>query len=43
MLCVISRGNWNNGSNAGGRFRYLNYARSAASAAVGFAACCYLG
>lgn len=37
MLCVISRGNWNNGSNAGGRFRNLNNARSNANNNVGFA------
>ncbi len=37
MLCVISRGNWNNGSHAGGRFRHLNNARSNANNNVGFA------
>ena len=37
MLCVISRGNWNNGSNAGSRIRNLNNARSNANNNVGFA------
>lgn len=37
MLCVISRGNWNNGSNAGSRFRNLNNARANANNNVGFA------
>lgn len=37
MLCVISRGNWNNGSNAGGRNRNLNNARSNANNNVGLA------
>lgn len=38
MLCVISRGNWDNGSNAGSRFRNLNNNRSNANTNVGFAA-----
>ena len=37
MLCVISRGNWNASSNAGGRCRNLNNARSNANNNVGFA------
>ena len=42
MLCVISRGNWNNGVNAGSRARVLNYGRTNAYNTVGFAASCYL-
>lgn len=42
QLCVISRGYWGNGSNAGSRLRYLYTARSSASHGVGFAASCYL-
>ena len=42
QLCVISRGAWSIGSYAGSRFRGLSYARSTASAAVGFAASVYL-
>ena len=37
MLCVISRGNWNNGSNAGVRNRNLNNTRTNANTNVGFA------
>lgn len=37
MLCVISRGNWNNGSNAGCRNRNLNNNRTNANNNVGFA------
>ena len=37
MLCVISRGNWNNGSNAGARNRNLNNARNNANNNVGLA------
>lgn len=37
MYCVISRGNWNNGGNAGVRFRNLNNARTNANNNVGFA------
>jgi len=37
MLCVISRGNWNNGSNAGVRDRNLNNTRNNANNNVGFA------
>ena len=37
MLCVQSRGNWNNGSNAGGRNRNLNNNRTNANNNVGFA------
>lgn len=37
MLCVISRGNWDNGSNAGSRNRNLNNARTNANNNVGFA------
>ncbi|ODT38038.1 MAG: hypothetical protein ABS55_01730 [Lautropia sp. SCN 70-15] len=42
QLCVISRGSWSAGSNAGGRCRHLYYARSNAHYNVGFAASCYL-
>lgn len=38
MLCVISRGNWDNGSNAGSRNRNLNNNRTNANNNVGFAA-----
>jgi hypothetical protein len=37
MLCVISRGNWNNGSNAGSRYRNLYGTRASANYNVGFA------
>lgn len=37
MLCVISRGNWSNGSNAGSRNRNLNNNRTNANNNVGFA------
>jgi hypothetical protein len=37
MLCVISLGNWNNGSNAGSRNRNLNNNRTNANNNVGFA------
>lgn len=37
MLCVISRGNWNNGSNAGGRNRNLNNNRTNSNNNVGLA------
>lgn len=37
MLCVISRGNWENGSNAGSRNRNLNNNRTNANNNVGFA------
>lgn len=37
MLCVISRGNWNNGTNAGVRNRNLNNNRTNANNNVGFA------
>lgn len=37
MLCVNSRGNWDNGSNAGSRNRNLNNSRSNANNNVGFA------
>ena len=37
MLCVISRGNWDNGSNAGSRNRNLNNNRTNANNNVGFA------
>ena len=37
MLCVISRGHWNNGSNAGGRNRNLNNNRTNSNNNVGFA------
>ncbi|MBX3633497.1 MAG: hypothetical protein KF695_11340, partial [Simplicispira sp.] len=43
QLCVISRGYWATGSYAGGRFRFLGFARSSANGTVGFAACRYLG
>jgi hypothetical protein len=42
MLCVISRGNWNNGSFAGSRGRYLSAYRTSATADVGFACASYL-
>ena len=42
MLCVISRGNWSNGSNAGSRKRYLDSARTDALSSVGFACASYL-
>lgn len=42
QLCVISRGNWGDGSNAGGRLRYLYSSRAHASYAVGFACASYL-
>lgn len=42
QLCVISRGSWSNGSNAGSRFRDFNAVRAAAGSAVGFAAASYL-
>jgi hypothetical protein len=42
LLCVISRGAWNNGSYAGSRVRDLYFPRSNASAAVGFACASYL-
>lgn len=38
MLCVISRGNWDNGSNAGSRFRNLNNNRTNANNNVGLSA-----
>ena len=37
MLCVISRGNWDNGSNAGSRNRNLNNNRTNANNNTGFA------
>ena len=42
QLCVISRGNWADGSNAGSRFRSLNNLRTNANYYVGFACCSYL-
>lgn len=42
QLCVISRGSWGAGGNAGSRFRALHNARASADYAVGFAASCYL-
>lgn len=42
QLCVISRGGWNNGSDAGSRNRDLTGARTYASNAVGFACASYL-
>lgn len=42
QLCVLSRGSWLNGSNAGPRIRSLAYARSLASSGAGFAASVYL-
>jgi len=41
-LCVISRGNWHNGSNAGVRLRTLSGARSYAYSNVGLACASYL-
>ena len=38
MLCAISRGNWNNGVNAGVRARNLSNARAHATTDVGVAA-----
>lgn len=37
MLCVISRGSWNNGVSAGSRARNLNNNRTNANNNVGFA------
>lgn len=37
MLCVLSRGNWSSGSNAGSRNRNLNNNRTNANNNVGFA------
>lgn len=42
QLCVLSRGYWNTGSDAGSRFRYLANSRANAYHGVGFAASCYL-
>jgi hypothetical protein len=42
QLCVISRGYWATGSNAGNRLRLLSGARSYSAYHVGFAASCYL-
>jgi hypothetical protein len=42
MLCVISRGYWVNGSDAGSRHRYLGHHRSGAYSTVGFACASYL-
>lgn len=42
QLCVISRGLWSNGSNAGSRIRSLNDYRTAANYYVGFACASYL-
>jgi hypothetical protein len=42
QLCVISRGSWDYGSNAGARSRLLSAARAGALTYVGFAASCYL-
>jgi hypothetical protein len=41
-LCVISRGNWYNGSIAGVRFRNLSATRTDANTFVGFAASRFL-
>jgi len=41
-LCVISRGNWGNGSVAGVRFRSLSNARNNANHSVGLACASYL-
>lgn len=41
-LCVISRGTWDDGSNAGSRARRLSYTRAYATSSVGFAAASYL-
>lgn len=42
QLCVISRGHWGSGSNAGSRFRHLGSYRPDALYYVGFAAASYL-
>lgn len=42
QLCVVSRGIWNHGSNAGVRYRNLVFARSNAYFYVGFACASYL-
>jgi hypothetical protein len=42
LLCVRSRGFWNDGSNAGSRFRGLNSTRPSAGYDVGFACASYL-
>lgn len=41
-LCVLSRGGWANGSNAGSRFRDLGNPRTVANYGVGFACASYL-
>ena len=41
-LCVLSRGYWTDGSNAGCRIRYLDSSRTAAGPDVGFACASYL-
>ena len=42
QLCVMSRGNWDSGSNAGSRARSMGYYRTYATYTVGFAASRYL-
>ena len=42
QLCVVSRGHWYNGSNAGARSRNLPHARSFAGTYVGLACASYL-
>jgi hypothetical protein len=42
QLCVLSRGSWSNGGNAGVRTRALNSARASAGVSVGFCAASYL-
>jgi hypothetical protein len=42
QLCVLSRGYWGYGGNAGVRYRYLGSARGSASNNVGFACASYL-
>ena len=40
-MCVISGGNWNNGSNAGVFARNLSSARNSSSYSVGLRCACY--
>jgi hypothetical protein len=42
MLCVVSRGLWFDGSNAGSRHRYHGFSRTSVNYYVGLACCSYL-
>jgi hypothetical protein len=42
LLCVLSRGRWADGSDAGSRFRSLSGSRTYAIVSVGFACASYL-